>query len=103
MPTILIVDDVAENVRLLQNLVQHLGRVVFAKDGQGALEQTERHRPDLVLLDVMMPGMDGYETCRRLKAQEKTRDIPVIFITGADDELQEARGLAIGAIDYITK
>ena len=103
MPTILIVDDVVENVRLLQNLVQEFGRVVFAKDGKGALEQTERHKPDIILLDVMMPGMDGYETCRRLKAQEKTRDIPVIFITGADHELQEAQGLVIGAIDYITK
>jgi len=103
MAVILVVDDVVENVRLLKNLVQDLGQVVFAKDGAAALEQAERHRPDIVLLDVMMPGLDGYETCRRLKAQAETRDIPVIFITGADGESHEATGLGLGAIDYITK
>jgi len=76
---------------------------VFAKDGEAALAQAELHQPDLVLLDVMMPGMDGYETCRRLKARDKTKDVAVIFITGADGEAEEATGLGLGAIDYITK
>ena len=103
MPIILIVDDVMENVRLLKNLLQDFGQIVFARDGLEALVQAQRHRPDIVVLDVMMPGLDGYETCRRLKAEPQTRDIPVIFITGADGESDEARGLAVGAIDYITK
>lgn len=102
-PAILIVDDVMENVRLLKNLLQDIGRIVFAVDGFGALEQAQRHRPDIILLDVHMPGIDGYETCRRLKAAPETRDTPVLFITGADGEQDEARGLAQGAIDYITK
>lgn len=103
MPVILIVDDVTENVRLLKNLLQDFGQIVFARDGLEALLQAQRHRPDIVLLDVMMPGLDGYETCRRLKADTQTQDIPVIFITGADAESDEAQGLAVGAIDYITK
>jgi len=103
MPTILIVDDVVENVRILKNLVQDLARVVFAKDGENALAQAELHKPDLVLLDVMMPGIDGYEICRRLKAQDRTKDTAIIFITGADAEADEAAGLGLGAIDYITK
>lgn len=103
MPVILIVDDVVANVRLLKNLLQDVGQVVFAQDGMEALAQAERHRPDIVLLDVMMPGLDGYETCRRLKALPETNDIPVIFITGADAESDEEKGLAAGAIDYITK
>ena len=103
MPIILIVDDVTENVRLLKNLLQDFGQIVFARDGLEALVQAQRHRPDIVLLDVMMPGLDGYETCRRLKTGEETQDIPVIFITGADGESDEAKGLAVGAIDYITK
>ena len=103
MAVILIVDDVVENVRLLKNLVQDLGRVVFATDGASALAQADTHRPDLILLDVMMPGIDGYEIMRRLKGQEHTRHAAVIFITGADAEDQEAEGLGLGAIDYITK
>lgn len=103
MPTILIVDDRIENVRLLETLVEDLGRVVSASDGASALAQAETHRPDLVLLDVRMPGMDGYETCRRLKARESTRDASVIFVTGADAEAEEAAGLGLGAIDYITR
>ncbi|CAN5243768.1 hypothetical protein BH11PSE11_BH11PSE11_17520 [soil metagenome] len=103
MPIILIADDVIGNVRLLKNLLQEFGQIVFAENGLDALAQAERHHPDIILLDVMMPGLDGYETCRRLKAQPRTRDIPVIFITGADSEVDEATGLACGAIDYIAK
>jgi diguanylate cyclase (GGDEF)-like protein/PAS domain S-box-containing protein len=103
MPVILIVDDAVENVLMLKHLLNDIGKIVFAKDGETALEQAARHKPDLVLLDVVMPGIDGHETCRRLKADPATRDIPVIFITGNDAEDDEARGLALGAIDYITK
>lgn len=103
MPVILIADDVIENVRLLKNLLQDTGQVVFARNGLEALEQARRHRPDIILLDVMMPELDGYETCRRLKAEPGTRDTPVIFITGADGINDEAMGLSAGAIDYITK
>ena len=103
MPVILIVDDAVENVLMLKHLLNDIGTIVFAKDGAAALQQAARHRPDLVLLDVVMPGMDGHETCTRLKADPATRDIPVIFITGADAESDEARGLSLGAIDYITK
>ncbi len=102
-PVILVADDVVENVRLLKNLLQDLGTVVFARNGAEALQQAARHQPDIVLLDVAMPDIDGYETCRRLKADPVTRAIPVIFITAADAEQDEATGLALGAIDYITK
>jgi diguanylate cyclase (GGDEF)-like protein/PAS domain S-box-containing protein len=103
LPTILVADDVVENVRLLKNLLQDLGNVVFARDGAEALAQTQRHKPDIVLLDVAMPEIDGYEVCRRLKADPETQSIPVIFITAADAEHDEAKGLALGAIDYIAK
>jgi signal transduction histidine kinase len=103
MPTILIVDDVVENVRLLKQVLRDTGQIVFATSGLEALEQVQRHHPDIILLDVMMSGMDGYETCRRLKALPETRHIPVLFITGAGGESDEEMGLALGAIDYITK
>ena len=103
MPVILIVDDAVENVLILKQLLGDIGTVVFAHDGARALEQATRHQPDLVLLDVVMPGVDGHETCSRLKADPRLRDIPVIFITSADAERDEERGLALGAIDYITK
>jgi len=103
MPTILIVDDVVENVRLLKQLLHDIGQIVFATNGLEGLEQAQRHRPDIILLDVMMTGIDGYETCRRLKALPETRAIPVLFITGAGGDGDEEMGLALGAIDYITK
>lgn len=103
MPTILIVDDAIENVRLLKNLLQDVGKIVFAHNGRMALEQAALHRPDIVLLDVIMPELDGYETCRRLKVDPDTRETPVIFVTGADADSDEEKGLALGAIDYITK
>jgi signal transduction histidine kinase len=103
VPVILIVDDVVENIRLLKNLLEDFGRIVFARSGREALAQAAHHLPDLILLDVLMPDMDGYETCRLLKAQAATRDIPLIFVTSADAESDEEYGLALGAIDYITK
>jgi len=103
MPVILIVDDAVENVLILKQLLGDMGTIVFARDGASALDQAARHKPDLVLLDVVMPGMDGHETCSRLKADPALSDIPVIFITSADAERDEERGLGLGAIDYIVK
>jgi putative two-component system response regulator len=78
-------------------------KLLIAKNGKSALEIVQKARPDLILLDIMMPEMDGYEVCRRLKAVEETRHIPVIFLTAMADAQDEAKGLAIGAVDYITK
>lgn len=102
-PVILIVDDVPENVQVLGELLSVDYSTFFALDGKEALEQTGRIRPDLILLDVMMPVMDGYEVCRRLKESEEFREIPIIFITALDHPDHESEGLRLGAADYITK
>lgn len=101
--TILTVDDSAENLVLLSTVLRPSYRVLAATSGEAALRVAAAERPDVILLDVMMPGMDGYQVLDRLRATQATRDIPVIFITaltGADDELH---GLDLGAVDYITK
>jgi putative two-component system response regulator len=97
------VDDNPTNIDLLVNTLKDNYRLGIAKDGAKALEYAAKHLPDLVLLDIMMPGMDGYEVCRRLKEDPSTAIIPVIFITAMNDAEDEARGLELGAIDYITK
>lgn len=103
-PTVLIVDDAKENIKVLAGLLADDDiRVVFAVNGRSALEKVEREAIDLILLDVVMPDMDGYEVCRRLKADHRFRDIPVIFVTGRDSGEDEELGLSLGAIDYITK
>ena len=101
---ILVVDDSPDNIKLMSGLLRDFYRVKVATNGSAALRiaQSDPH-PDLILLDIMMPEMDGYDVCRRLKAEDGTRDIPVIFLTakaGIDDE---QRGLDLGAVDYITK
>ena len=102
--TILIVDDIPANVGvLLDHLGQHGFRVLVAESGTSALKQVKHARPDLILLDVMMPGMDGFETCRRLKADAATREIPVIFMTALSETLDKIRGFSAGAVDYVTK
>ncbi len=102
--TILIVDDAAENLLLLGELLQAHYRVRAANSGQRALQVANSEpRPDLILLDVMMPGLDGYEVLSRLREQEKTRSIPVIFITAMNGSEDEEKGLRLGAVDYITK
>jgi DNA-binding response OmpR family regulator len=78
-------------------------RVLLNEDGQTALKTVEKVLPDLIILDVMMPGTDGFEICRRLKADSRTQSIPVIFMTALTDPVDEVRGLALGAVDYITK
>lgn len=103
-PKILLVDDTSANLQVLRQTLDGCGyRLLIAKDGKTALSIVEKTLPDLVLLDIMMPGMDGYEVCRRLKASESTRHLPVIFLTALADAEDEARGLALGAVDYITK
>lgn len=102
--TILIVDDTPANLSVLVDTLAGTGyHLMVAEDGEDALAQTERTQPDLVLLDVMMPGLDGFETCRRFKAQAHTRDIPVIFMTALADTAEKVRAFGAGAVDYITK
>jgi two-component system cell cycle response regulator len=101
---ILVVDDVEPNVRLLEaKLTLEYYDVLTASDGGSALEIAGRERPDLILLDVMMPGMDGFETCRRLKADPVTRHIPVVLVTALDGREDKLKGLAAGADDFVTK
>jgi len=102
--TILLVDDNAANLQLLRETLDGEGyRLLASRDGGRALAIATKARPDLILLDVMMPEIDGYEVCRRLKAAEETRAIPVIFLTALADAEDEAKGLELGAVDYITK
>ncbi|MBF0623153.1 MAG: diguanylate cyclase [Magnetococcales bacterium] len=101
---ILIVDDEKVNIDILVGLLKPNYRIVAAKDGEQALKRLEKSPlPDLILLDVMMPGMDGYTLCKKIKANSETSEIPIIFITGRTDEQDEAKGFAAGAVDYIAK
>jgi diguanylate cyclase (GGDEF)-like protein len=102
-PRLLVVDDQAVNIQTLYRVFADECQVLMAKNATAALEVCDEHLPDLILLDVMMPGMDGYELCRRLKADDRTRDIPVIFVTSQSDEAAESRGLDVGAVDFISK
>jgi putative two-component system response regulator len=102
-PLILAVDDEASNLQLLRQILQDHYRLLFAKDGARALELANKERPDLVLLDVMMPGMSGYEVCAALKANPLTAPIPVVFVTALSDTADELEGFEAGAVDYITK
>jgi diguanylate cyclase (GGDEF)-like protein len=101
--TLLIVDDEKQNRALLTELLQGEHRIILAKDGIQALERAREHLPDLILLDVLMPEMDGYTVIRALKNDDLTRNIPVIFITALDSAGDEERGLELGAVDYISK
>jgi len=101
---ILVVDDVATNVRLLSGYLSREGyRVSVASDGEEALRSIEQLQPDLILLDVMMPGIDGFETCRRIRADEATRHIPVILVTALNELDHKVRGQEAGADDFIAK
>ncbi|MEH2121690.1 hybrid sensor histidine kinase/response regulator [Nostoc sp.] len=101
---ILLVDDNPNNLKVLSEMIQGYGwKALMATNGESAIEQTEYALPDLILLDVMMPGIDGFETCRRLKANPITQNIPVIFMTALSDSKDKVKGLEIGAVDYVTK
>ena len=102
--TILIVDDTPANLGVVVESLEGYGlRVVIAQDGEEGLQRADFAQPDLILLDVMMPGMDGFETCRRLKARPGTRDIPVIFMTALAETKDKVTGFEAGAVDYVTK
>jgi CheY-like chemotaxis protein len=102
--TILVVDDMPENLALMNSLLKDYYKVKIANGGEKALKiAASDSPPDLILLDIMMPGMDGYEVCRRLKSDPKTMNIPIIFLTARSDAEDEKRGLELGAADYITK
>ncbi len=102
--TILVVDDVPENIDVLAGVLQADFKVKAATSGHRALKIARAEpAPDLILLDIMMPGMDGYEVCRRLKADERTRNIPILFVTALSDAVDEEKGLQLGAVDYISK
>jgi putative two-component system response regulator len=103
-PTILVVDDAPDNLSLISGLLKDLYKVKIANNGERALKVALTGTPpDIILLDIMMPVMDGYETCRHLKANQETRDIPVIFLTAKAEVEDEMRGFELGAVDYITK
>lgn len=102
-PTVLVVDDTPANLSLLSNLLKEQYRIKVANNGAKALELATAAPPDLVLLDIMMPEMDGYEVCRRLKASEITRHVPVLFLTAKTETEDEELGFLVGAVDFIHK
>ncbi|WP_338669481.1 hybrid sensor histidine kinase/response regulator [Pseudodesulfovibrio methanolicus] len=102
-PTVLVVDDNRLNIDLLVDVLKDDYKLLVALNGVTALDIVRNVLPDIILLDIMMPEMDGYEVCRRLKSDERTSQIPVIFITAKSQSEDEAKGLALGAVDYITK
>src|SRR5688572_11600166 len=101
---ILIVDDILDNLHMLTDLLQELGHEVqMAMSGKDALKAVEKNPPDLILLDIQMPIMDGYEVCQRLKSQPQTRDIPVIFLSALNETRDILRGFEVGGVDYVSK
>lgn len=102
-PTVLVVDDNRLNIDLLVDVLKDDYRLLVALNGVTALDIVANSLPDIILLDIMMPEMDGYEVCRRLKSEKRTSQVPVIFITAKSQSEDEAKGLALGAVDYITK
>ncbi len=100
---VLLVDDEPSNIKILTETLRSNYEIRFAMNGTDALKAAVSDNPDLVLLDIMMPEMDGYEVCSRMMADSRTKDIPIIFITAQDDEREETKGFKIGAVDYIKK
>ena len=103
MKSVLVVDDTETNIDILVDILDKIYEVSVALDGESALEYLEEVVPDCILLDVMMPGIDGFEVCRRIKADEKTKNVPIIFITAMTDEQEKNKGLSLGALGYISK
>jgi phosphoserine phosphatase RsbU/P len=100
---VLIVDDVKENVDLLVEALRGQYKLSVALDGEAALRAAEKTPPDMVLLDIMMPGIDGYEVCRRLRARKETREVPIMFLSALEDVQNKAHGFEVGGSDYLTK
>ncbi len=102
--TLLIVDDIPTNLKVLFVYLKELGfKVRVARDGKDAITQVDRAKPDLILLDVMMPEMNGFETCKHLKSNEETAHIPIIFMTAKSEVVDKVKGFDLGAVDYVTK
>ncbi len=102
--TIMLVDDTPANLSVLIDYLNHFGfEILIATDGEGALTAAKAGQPDLILLDIMMPGMDGYQTCQCLKQDRSTKDIPVIFISALSESMDKVKGFSVGGVDYITK
>lgn len=102
-PTLLLVDDEPVNLRVLKQLLAADYQLIFAKNGEEALKLAPARKPNLILLDVMMPGITGFEVCRQLKGLPETKHIPIIFVTALNDDHDEAEGFDAGAVDYIIK
>ena len=103
-PIVLIVDDNPTNLKVLSGAIADYDwKILVATDGESAVEQANYAKPDLILLDVMMPGIDGFETCNQLKQNPVTHEIPIIFMTALCDTVDKVKGLTLGAVDYITK
>ncbi|MBL9126710.1 MAG: response regulator, partial [Verrucomicrobiales bacterium] len=103
MPRILVIDDTAENLQVVSTILRGAQYAVsVARSGPQGLDIAERNPPDLVLLDLVMPGMDGFEACRRLKANPALREIPVIFLTASRESADVLTGFEVGAVDYVT-
>ena len=99
---VLIVDDIAENIQILLSILKDEYIILVATSGKRAIELALKEpSPDIILLDIMMPEMDGYEVCKHLKSDKKTEEIPIIFVTALGES--ESKGLKLGAVDYITK
>jgi len=101
--TVLIVDDENVNLNILSHILENEYAIYTAADGKSAFEKAKELLPDLILLDIVMPGKDGYEVLKKLKSDEQTKEIPVIFISGLSNIDEEEKGLALGAVDYISK
>jgi two-component system sensor histidine kinase/response regulator len=102
--TVLVVDDNQENLKVVSNLLKEKKyKIALAEDGLSALKILSSNKIDLILLDIMMPDMDGFEVCKRIKEQDETRDIPIIFLTARTDTDDIVKGFRMGGVDYITK
>ncbi|MBF9014676.1 MULTISPECIES: PleD family two-component system response regulator [unclassified Oceanispirochaeta] len=100
---ILVVDDTPANIDIIIEILGDIDEVAVALDGEDALDILSEESPDLVLLDIMMPGIDGYEVCRRMKENPDWKNIPVIFLSGNDQAAEKEKGMALGAVDYLIK
>lgn len=100
---ILVVDDAPANIDVLLAAIDDYDDVAVALDGEEALGIVEEEKPDIILLDIIMPGIDGYEVCRRLKGNPETAAIPVVFLSGNDSPEERENGLSLGAVDFLTK
>lgn len=100
---VMVVDDTEVNIDILVETLGNEYDVSVAMDGEDALQDIAENPPDLILLDIMMPGMDGYQVCEKLKEEDRTRDIPIIFLTSLAEKQDKAKGFQLGAVDYITK